>query len=351
MEQGFGDCMNVMKLNELLSGNEDRIYIILESLGFDNIIKKHGAKEDYFVFANLDGDNKTAINVYINSLNNNNYTRMVKNGNLYTLVMDVKNINFPSALDYVTKVLKLNKEDLEQTIRYPFGGFYKNLIRDSLEPEYSMKTYDTSILEEYANKYSRLFFEDGISYDSQHSYGVGYDICSKRITIPEYTLDGKLCGIMGRLNDKECAHEDRWLPIIPCSRPLTLYGYINNYKDIKQKDLCVILESEKAPMQLSSFRCNVGLATCGDDISDIQAKYIKGLTTSKIIVAYDEGLEEEKVRSQAEKLVVKNHLYKNKVGYIYDRNHEIMKKGSKCSPSDLGKKGFSELIKKHTIWI
>ncbi len=342
--------MNVLRLNEILSGDEDKIARILESLGFENIVKKHGTSGDYFVFANLDGDNKTAINVYINSLNYNNYTRMVK-GNIYTLVMDVKKINFPSSLEYITKVLKLNKDDIKQDIQYPFGGFYRKLIRESQEPEYAMKTYDMSILDEYSNKYSKLFFEDGISYDSQHTYGVGYDICSMRITIPELTLDGKLCGIMGRLNDKNCNHEDRWLPLIPCSRNLTLFGYTNNYKYIKQKDLCIIGESEKFPMQLSSFRCNVGLASCGDDISDIQAKYIKGLNASKIILAYDEGLDEDKIRSQAEKLIVNNYLYKNKVGYIYDKNHEIMKKGSKCAPSDRGKRAFAELVKKHTVWI
>lgn len=342
--------MNVLRLNEILSGDDEKIAKVLNSLGFEDIVKKHGSSGDYFVFANLDGDNKTAINVYINSLNYNNYTRMIK-GNIYTLVMDIKKINFPSSLEYITKVLNLNKDDIKQDIQYPFGGFYRSLIRESKEPEFSMKTYDTSILDEFAGKYSRLFFEDGISYDSQKNYGVGYDICSKRITIPEWTLDGKLCGIMGRLNDKNCAHEERWIPLIPCSRPLTIYGYLNNYKYIKQKDLCIVCESEKAPMQLSSFRCNLGLATCGDDISEIQAKYIKGLNTSKIILAYDEGLEEDLVRSQAEKLIVNNYLFKNKVGYIYDRKNEIMRKGSKCAPSDLGKKGFAELVKKHTVWI
>ena len=342
--------MNVLRLNEILSGDEDKIYKILESLGYEDIVKKHTENGDYFVFANLDGDNKTAINVYLDSLNYNNYTRMAK-GNIYTLVMDVKRMSFPASLEYITNVLNLDKDSLQQEIKYPFGGFYKNLIRQSLEPEYSMKTYDDSILEEYSNKFSRLFFEDGISYDSQKEYNVGYDICSKRITIPELTLDGKICGIMGRLNDKNCPHEDRWLPLIPCSRNLTLFGYTKNYKSIKQKDLCIIGESEKAPMQLSSFKCNVGIGTCGDDISDVQAKYIKGINASRIIVGYDEGLEEDKIRSQAEKLIVNNYLFKNKVGYIFDRNHEIMKKGSKCSPYDMGKKAFVELVKKHTVWI
>ena len=342
--------MNVIKLNEILSNNDDALYSIIESLGFDNISEKHGNHGGYFAFPNLDGDNKGAINVYKESLNYNNYTRGRK-GNIYTLIMEVKKINFPKALEYVVKTLNLNKDELGSSIQYPFGGFYLDIIKGIQEPELSMQTYDLSILDEYANKYSQLFFEDGISYNSQQKYGIGYDLWSNRITIPEFTFDGKLCGIMGRLNERNCAHEDRWLPIIPCSRNLTLYGYLDNYKQIKQKDLCIIEESEKGVMQMNSMRCQIGLASCGDKISSVQQKYIKALNVSRTILAYDEGLEEDYIRAEAEKLKVDNCFMKNKVGYIYDRHNEILKKGAKQSPSDMGVKGFSELVKHHVVWI
>ena len=342
--------MNVIKLNEILTNNDEALYSIIESLGFDSIRERHGSSGGYFVFPNLNGDNKGAINIYKESLNYNNYTRGHK-GNIYTLIMEVKKISFPKALDYVVKVLKLDKSELESNINYPFGGFYLDIIKSIQEPELSMKTYDLNLLDEYANKYSRLFFEDGISYNSQQKYNVGYDIWSNRITIPEFTFDGKLCGIMGRLNERDCSHEDRWLPIIPCSRNLTLYGYLNNYHKIKQKDLCIIEESEKGVMQMNSMRCGIGLATCGDNISPTQQKYIKALNTSRIILAYDEGLDEDYIRSEAEKLKVDNCILKNRVGYIYDKNHDIMIKGAKQSPSDLGIKGFTDLMKNYVTWV
>ena len=342
--------MNVLKLNDILSGDSDKIIKILESMGYDEIKERKGQKGSYLAFPNLDGDNKTACNIYIDSLNYNNYTR-AKKGNIYTLIMDTLDINFPKALEYVAQVLKLDKNALNKKIEYPFGGFYKKITQSNEEPEYAMKTYDLAILDEYAHQYSRLFFEDGISYYSQYKFGIGYDIWSNRITIPEYTFDGKLCGIMGRLNDKNCPHEDRWLPIIPCSRDLTLYGYTNNYKKIKEKDLVIIGESEKFPMQLNSMRCGIGLATCGHYISDIQAKYIKGLQTSKIILAYDEGQDEEFIREQAKKLQMQNHFLTNTVGYVYDKENDILKKGSKDSPSDCSKEDFLKLIRKHVVWL
>ena len=73
--------------------------------------------------------------------------------------------------------------------------------------------------------------------------------------------------------------------------------------------------------------------------------------TKKIILAYDEGLEEEQIRSQAEKLVLNNSVFQNRVGYIFDRDNEILPKGSKASPSDLGISSFLSLIKKCVIWL
>ena len=73
--------------------------------------------------------------------------------------------------------------------------------------------------------------------------------------------------------------------------------------------------------------------------------------TSKIILAYDEGLEEDQIRTQAEKLILDNAMFRNKVGYVFDRDNSILPKGSKASPSDLGKDAFLELIKNHVTYI
>jgi len=79
----------------------------------------------------------------------------------------------------------------------------------------------------------------------------------------------------------------------------------------------IIGESEKFVQQLYSIGIHVGLATCGCDISRVQAKHLKALMTGKIVLAYDEGLEEEQVRAQAKKLMLNNSIFKNRVGYIY----------------------------------
>ena len=270
-------------------------------------------KQNELRFSREDGHNPTAMRLKLDTLKFDGFS-INEHGNLYSLVMKTKKLSFPKALRYVAETLGLEKSQFSKKIRYPFGGFYKGLMKEIQEPEYSMATYDESILDEYTGKYNLMFFKDGISFQTQEHFNVGFDLESLRITVPEYTLDGKLCGIMGRLNDSKCSKDERWLPIIPCSRSLTLYGYHHNYESIQQKNIVVVGESEKFVQQLHSMGSYIGLATCGCDVSDIQAKHLKALMTSKIILAYDEGLEEEQIRLQAQKLILNNAVFQNHVG-------------------------------------
>lgn len=340
--------MNVNSLSEKLSNNVDLIIKILESLNYSQI--KYNSSKNELRFARGEGRNPSSIVFNVETLFYFCFS-LNERGNIYSLVMKQKDYNFPRALEYIADLLGFEKSDLNHATKAPFGGFYKRLIREIQEPETSMQTYREDILEEYNGKFNTMFFKDGISYETQAKFNVGYDIWTNRITVPEYTLDGKLCGIMGRSIDSNCPKEERWLPIIPCSRSLTLYGYHTNYGNIQNKNLCVVGESEKFTQQLDSFGCYIGLASCGCHLSDTQAKYIKSLLVDKTILAYDEGLEEEYIREEAKKLKVSNAIFSNKVGYVLDKENIIIPKGSKGSPSDYGKNKFSYLIKNCVIWI
>lgn len=341
--------MDAIRLTEYLTNNIDEVFIVLESLGYTSI--KHNKTKKELRFAIEEGLNPSSVKLDLNTLSFSCFSTNEK-GNLYTLVM-IKTCDkyFPNALSYITRVLGLEKSKFDSKINYPFGGFYKNLVREIQEPECFMKTYQNSEIEQFSQKYNTMFFEDGINYQTQEFYNIGFDLESMRISVPEYTFDGKLCGIMGRSIWSQEPHETRWLPIIPCSRSLTLYGYHQNYQSIQEKGITVVGESEKLPQQLHSFKCNVGLATCGNNISSTQEKYLKGLLIPKIIVAYDEGLEEEFIREQAKKLKIDNQIFKNNVGYIFDEDNTYLPKGSKASPSDFGKVTFNNLMQQKVRWI
>lgn len=339
--------MNVMRVNEALSADEDVVREILEELGFTQLT--FDACKRTFRFAREEGRNPTSMVLNLDTLSFYCFSTNSK-GNLYTLIMQRKDMNFPNALKWAADYAGLDKEEYDIDIQLPFGGFFQGLVKEISEPEFSMKTYDESELDEYKGFYNTMFLKDGISFESQKKFNIGYDALSNRVTIPIYSLDNKLIGIMGRYNGK-CAHEERWLPIIPCSRSLTIYGFNENYQSIQEKSMTVIFESEKSVMQCHSFGCNIALATSGCHISDTQAKHIKSMFLPKIILAYDEGLSQEDIIAEAEKLKMDNQIYKNQVGYIYDREHKYLPEGSKSSPSDLGKEVFSKLVKECVIWL
>lgn len=340
--------VNAISLSNYLSNNLDACITLLEAMDYTQITYRNQRNE--IRFSREDGHNPTAMRLKLDTLKFDGFSINV-HGNLYSLVMMTKELSFPNALKYIAETLGLEKKQFSKRIRYPFGGFYRGLMKEIQEPEYSMETYDESILENYINKYNLMFLKDGISFQTQKHFKVGFDLETLRITVPEYTLDGKLCGIMGRLNDSKCAKEDRWLPIIPCYRSYTLYGYHYNYEFIQQKNVVIIGESEKFVQQLHSMGKHTGLATCGCDVSEVQARHLKALMTSRIILAYDEGLEEEQVRIQAEKLILNNAVFKNRVGYIFDKENEILPKGSKASPSDFGIGALNELVRNHVVWL
>lgn len=341
--------MNAVRLSEYLTNNKDGILTILESLDFTDI--QYNSSKNEFRFAREEGRNPSSVRLSLDTLLFKSFSTNEK-GNIYTLVMmKTGDTYFPNALNYIADLLGLEKDKFNSKIKYPFGAFYKDLIREMQEPEYTMETYDEAILEPYLHKYNTMFFNDGIDYQTQEKFKVGYDLETNSILIPQYTFDGKLFGIQARNNDLNCEHSQRWWAFLPCSRSLSLYGWHINYQSIQEKGMVIIGESEKFPQQLDSFDCHIGLATCGNNISPVQEKYIKGLLVPKIILGYDEGLEENYLREQAKKLKVNTSIYKNSVGYIFDRDNEILLKGSKMSPSDVGKKGFAELIKRKVVWI
>lgn len=340
--------INVIKISEYLSQHLDIVGEIIELLGFTNITFDYGKKT--IRFAREEGRNPTSVVLYGDTLKYYCFSTNTQ-GNIYSLVMERENLNFPQSLKWVAAKAGLNPSDYDGKIKLPFGGFYKKILRTSIEPELNMPIYNKEILKQYEGYGNMMFYNDGIDFSVQKKYNIGYDIETNRITVPIFNLNGDLCGIMGRLNDKNCEHSERWLPIIPCSRSLTLTGYVQNYQTIQEKQTVIIGESEKFPQQLDTFGCRIGLATSGCKISSVQARYIKSLMLPTAIIAYDEGLDEEQLRNEAKKLVINNSIFHNKVGYIFDDDNEILPKGSKKSPSDLGKQAFQELLKRKVRWL
>ena len=306
--------MDVNALQSKLENQPDKIIQILEALGFENI--RFNPQKNNLRFAREEQRNPTSCLVDCATLRFFVFSTNQK-GNIFSLIMDVKRCSFPDALKFAAIKAGLSLEELE-------------------------------ILEPYANKFSIQFVKDGISLRTQEKFGIGYDVDSNRITIPERAIDGSLVGIMGRAN-YECDHDKRWFPLISCPRSKTLFGYDKNYRRIQETQNLVLFESEKAVQQCDSFGSNIALATCGCHVSETQAKYIKRLLPKKILLAYDEGLEEEHLVNECKKLIVNNPILKTKVGYIWPDG--LIPEGSKKNVADLGREAYQEGLTKYVKWV
>lgn len=332
--------IDALAIQNRLQTDADLVVSVLESLGYEPM--DHG---DYFQFGNKDGDNPHACTIYKNSLVYKNYTRANRDGNIFTLVMHDKRCNFYQALRYVAKQIGYNIDD-NINVTLPFGGYFTN-IQGRNDRGVKLPVLSDSIFEPYANRWNRKFFEDGVDYMTQKTFNLGYDECTDSILIPIYSPSGQLCGVKARNNDPNCKEDQRWWAFIRFPKNYVVYGYNINYSDIVEKKTVVIVEAEKSVMQAYSFGFRNCVAILGHKFSKEQTRLIKALQPNQIIVAFDEGVPESDIL--LESLNFQDGVIQ--VGYIYDRNNEILEKGSKNSPLDVGCAKFKRLLKEHVVWL
>lgn len=328
--------MDAISLQEKIIGNKDSILTIIESLGYKNI-RFHG---NYFTFPRLDGDNQSANVIYTDTLRWTCYTRN-ESGNIFTLVMITKHKNFPESIKYIAKVIGITENNITK-VKYPFSGFYKKLEKAT---SYYGKDYiySDNILKKY-NGVSQKFFEDGVAFDIQNKFEVAFSHEDDSIAIPIRNLYGQLIGVKMRNNNPNCEHDKRFWSAYSYSKTRVVYGLWQNYQHIISKNTVIIFESEKAVMQAASCGINIAVGIGGHDISKYQVRLLKGLMIKKIILAFDEGLDEYEIIDQCKKFISANKIYNAQIYYIYDAKNVILKRNSKDSPIDHGKTVFQNLL-------
>lgn len=339
--------MDVVNLSNQLTNRPDRIIKILERLGCEKITFNKFKGYITSTRPDEDADNPLGNMVYIDNLFVHQNTRAYS-GNIYTLVMDTKHVSFPESLELISKWAGIKNVPSEKIIP-PFGGFFKKISKQEKYPETCLNKYNENILPDKACSYK--FLKDGVSCNVQDEFNIRFSLEDNAIVIPIYDYQGNLCGAKARNNDSNCEESRRFWAFLEYQKSLTLYGYIQNYKNIIKKKTVIIVEAEKSVLQAASMDCRICIAVGGKNISETQARYIKSLGANKIIIAFDEGVCEEELQFCAKKLQVENKIFKNKVGYVFDDDNTYLNKGSKDSPLDVGKKSFESLIKRKVRWI
>jgi len=282
----------------------DQVVAVLSELGCHHI-KKH---RDKITCANIDGDNFNAVNVFLPSLSVVNYTRdldsVSKYHDIFTLVQFYKKCDFFSALKYVCDCIGIDPyKDFEEDV--PEELILIKIARAEMtgehyEPDKPLKTIPEKILSYYSPYVNDFFKKDGISYEVQKEFDIGYDQCSNRITIPIRNYDGKLIGVKGRWfgDIPEGSDIQKYLYLEPCNKGQVLFGLDKSYNYIQSERCVYVGESEKFVMQLFSYGDKNCVSTGGKTITKQQIEMLSHLSTD-VVLCLDKDVEIEELKNIA----------------------------------------------------
>ena len=289
---------------------------ILEELGCHHIRKKDG----YFQCANPDGDNVTAVCVYENTnLTTINYTRDISNGknihtDLISLVEFYKNETFPYAVKWICDVLDIDyysnlDEDLPKSLQLTKMLVEMQSVDTEIETEKPLKPIPEKILSYFKPYVNDMFNEDGVGYDTQVEFEIGYDEFTNRITIPIRDDLGNLVGVKARYFYRQVPEdEQKFMYIEKCARSQILYGLYKTINFIKKAQRVFVVEAEKGVQQLYDKGYFEAVATGGSKISRNQIDKLTRLCVP-IIFVFDKDITKEELDNIASRFIDGTEVY------------------------------------------
>ena len=289
---------------------------ILEKLGCHHIRKKDG----YFQCANPDGDNVTAVCVYENTnLTTINYTRDISNGknihtDLISLVEFYKNETFPYAVKWICDVLDIDyysnlDEDLPKSLQLTKMLVEMQSVDTEAETEKPLKPIPEKILSYFKPYVNDMFCEDGVGYDTQVEFEIGYDEFTNRITIPIRDDLGNLVGVKARYFYRQVPEdEQKFMYIEKCARSQILYGLYKTINFIKKAQRVFVVEAEKGVQQLYDKGYFEAVATGGSKISKNQIDKLTRLCVP-IIFVFDKDITKEELDNIASRFIDGTEVY------------------------------------------
>ena len=301
--------MNTQELRDYIVDN-DCVYAILESLGCTSI-KRH---KSYYTACNADnGDNPQAVNVFLPSLVVVNYTRDLDSvssyHDIFTLVQFYNKCDFFEALKFICTSIGISiyhdfDEDLPESIKLT-----RTLVQmidgdGDGEPEKPLSPIPEQILTYYLPYVNDYFKNDGISYNVQKTFEIGYDQCTNRITIPIRNYDGKLIGVKGRWfgDIPEDSDIQKYLYLEPCNKGQVLFGLDKSYDFIRSNHCVYVGESEKFVMQLFSYGDKNCVSTGGKTITRHQIELLSRMCVD-VVLCLDKDVDIDELKNIASKFI------------------------------------------------
>lgn len=334
------------ELKIMLLEKVDCIADLLEFYGFEGIQLKQ--REIRFK-RDAEGGPNISIKLEDNpSLIVHDFARGVST-DIFAYIVQEKNEDLRNVLQKVKSLLKLENNWVPKKQMELFGGIYNRIAKKTSQDEL-LPEYPKEVLDEYSHHCCRRFQRDRISFATQVFFGIGFDVATQRITIPLYDELGRLIGVKGRINQTELDDfTPKYLYLKECQASKYLYGYYQNYQFLFGNEV-VVGESEKMVMQAHSFGVRNVVAIGSNALSQKQARLLLQLNPTKIIFALDEGLDLEQTERNLRMLQTVMGFNQIEV-YYWDYRKSPNLKGTKNSPTDMGKEIYDDIMKTQLVKI
>ena len=323
------------EIKKELLDNPEKLKELLEYFNFYNV----HIHQSYISFGRAQDTSKKSIVVRLEKndyLYVTDYARNISK-DLFSYISEQRLVDFKDIIGVVRNILGVDDFSLFNESRGIFGGFYEKIRKRS---EYSVRTYDESVLNKYIPLANKRFIDDNISIAAQQFFGIRYDVESQGIVIPIHNQIGELIGAKVRCNYEVQDGEMKYYYLIPCQASQTLYGYSQNYNYLTN-NIVYIYEAEKSIMQCFSYGIRNCVALGSGSISRKQVRMLLELNPKKIIFMHDVGYDLENILRNIN--MVKNYSRFSEVelGYwdFFDRLYD-----NKVSASDLGKKELLRIM-------
>ena len=297
------------------------------------------------------GTNKTAVCVKKDNLSVNiRNSEGSKRGDIFTLVMALKDISFGKANKFIHETLGLkysynkNKDDSEK--RDPLAVF-KKVKRRRHVIDKDVPTYDDSFMKEYIDLPYIGWVREGVMPFACKRFNIGYSYDRKRIVIPERKWDGddnEYIGISGRttIPNYELLDIPKFFKLSNTyPKGMNVYGLNENYQTIQEAGYVVVLEAQKSVLKRYSRKDGTATAIGNCEFTEEQVRILISLNV-EIIIAFDEGIDINHIRQECDKFYPIR-----KVSYMYDK-WGLIETGSKDSPADKENKVY-EFMRKHRV--
>lgn len=214
---------------------------------------------------------------------------------------------------------------------------------------------DEKIVNQYVMNPWYDWIVEGISWETQNEFEVGYDLWTDRVVTMIRNKNGELIGVKGRYvgNNEDILDKKKYLYLHRMNKSVELYNLHRALPYILKHKKVLVWEGYKSVMKCHDMGLYNAVSIEGDDISPVQVSLLKELGIDvEIILCFDKDKMLPEIDKETGEVVSvippaileqAKQITNRTVYAVIDREDPLL--DEKDSPIDKGKEVFTKLYK------